>query len=177
MKAVINEITWSILWGKARSVTQIAVISKLKITRGELLGWILQLHADWSSVTWLSWKNKQWTKANTIHTCNRMDIPIIDKEAIISLHKLLGRSHPEHSNLLCLTRNRRWQRERQKTYFKQDRKHLEFVFKKERKTERIAGKLGTSSLLPLLSTSNCFIFLLLCSPQHKNLAHMPMQRK
>jgi len=52
MKAVINEITWSILWGKARSDTQIAVISKLKITRGELHGWIVQLHADWSSVTW-----------------------------------------------------------------------------------------------------------------------------
>lgn len=59
MKAVINEITWSILWGKARSDTQIAVISKLKITRGELLGWIVQLHADWSSVTWLSWKKKK----------------------------------------------------------------------------------------------------------------------
>lgn len=134
MKAVINEITWSILWGKARSDTQIAVISKLKITRGELLGWIVQLHADWSSVTWLSWKKKkkQWTKTNRILTCNRMDIPIINKEVIISLHKSLGRSHPEHSNLLCLTRNRRWQWERQKTYFKEDRKHLEFVFKKRR---------------------------------------------
>lgn len=37
MKDVINEITCSLPLGKSRSVTQIDIISKLKITR-ELLG-------------------------------------------------------------------------------------------------------------------------------------------
>lgn len=44
MKDVINEITCSLLLGKSRSLTQIDIIIKLKITR-ELLGLIVQLYA------------------------------------------------------------------------------------------------------------------------------------
>lgn len=55
MKDVINEITCSLLLGKSRSLTQIDIIIKLKITR-ELLGLIVQLYAHWSIVTCLSWR-------------------------------------------------------------------------------------------------------------------------